>query len=110
MAILIAVIFDLSGCSVRTRDLHHYDHPAISVGFYYFSGKLSDFQRWNGFAGLKPPVIAGMNMRDPIPFTISVWRGCAAYAATVYLEGPLSGCLCRAYATMSGECAPWVSM
>jgi branched-chain amino acid transport system permease protein len=57
------------------------------VGFYYFLRQnYPIFNGWNGFAGLKPPIIAGLNMRDPRPFYyLSLGVAAAAYAATVYL-------------------------
>ena len=90
MAILIAVIFGtlIGAVSVRTQGIYTIMITlAISVGFYYFLRQnYPVFNGWNGFAGLKPPVIAGLNMRDPTPFYyLSLGVAAGAYAATVYL-------------------------
>jgi len=75
---------------------------AISVGFYYFLRQnYPIFNGWNGFAGLKPPVIAGVNMRAPTPFYyLSLGVAAAAYAATVYLGRSTFGLSLQAYATI----------
>ena len=90
MAILIAVIFGtlVGALSVRTEGIYTIMITlAISVGFYYFVRQnYPIFNGWTGFAGLKPPVIAGLNLRDPIPFYyISLATAAIAYAATVYM-------------------------
>jgi branched-chain amino acid transport system permease protein len=90
MAILIAVIFGtlIGAVSVRTAGIYTIMITlAISVGFhYYVRQNYPIFNGWNGFAGLKPPIIAGVNMRAPIPFYyLSLGVGALAYAATVYL-------------------------
>ena len=90
MAVLIAVIFGtlVGAVSVRTEGIYTIMITlAISVGFHYFVRQnYPIFNGWNGFAGLKPPVIAGVNMRDPIPFYyLSLGAAAIAYAASVYL-------------------------
>jgi len=90
MAVLIAVIFGtlIGAVSVRTEGIYTIMITlAISVGFHYFVRQnYPIFNGWNGFAGLKPPVIAGVNMRDPIPFYyLSLGAAAIAYAASVYL-------------------------
>ncbi len=90
MALLIAVIFGtlIGVISVRTEGIYTIMITlAISMGFYYFVRQnYPIFNGWTGFAGLKPPVIGGINMRDPIPFYyLSLAVAAIAYAATVYL-------------------------
>jgi branched-chain amino acid transport system permease protein len=89
MAVLIAVIFGtlIGAISVRTQGIYTIMITlAISVGFYYFVRQnYPIFNGWNGFAGLKPPVVAGINMRDPIPFYyLSLGVAAVTYAVTVY--------------------------
>lgn len=90
MALLIAVIFGtlIGTVSVRTEGIYTIMITlAISVGFYYFVRQnYPIFNGWNGFAGLKPPVIGGVNLRDPVPFYyLNLAVAAIAYSATVYL-------------------------
>ena len=60
---------------------------AIGVAFYYLV--LQNYSVFNGFQGLQkvyPPVVAGVNWRDPLPFylLVLVWSA-AGYLAIVYL-------------------------
>lgn len=60
---------------------------AIGVAFYYLV--LQNYSVFNGFQGLQkvyPPVVAGVNWRDPLPFYLLVlaWS-VAGYMAIVYL-------------------------
>ena len=60
---------------------------AIGVAFYYLV--LQNYSVFNGFQGLQkvyPPVVAGVNWRDPLPFYLLVlaWS-VAGYLAIVYL-------------------------
>jgi len=91
MAVVIAVIFGtlVGVVSVRTEGIYTIMITlAISVGFYYFVRQnYPIFNGWTGFAGLGPPVIAGVNMRDPIPFYyLSLAAAAIAYTAVVYLR------------------------
>jgi branched-chain amino acid transport system permease protein len=90
MAVLIAVVFGtlIGAVSVRTEGIYTIMITlAISVGFYYFVRQnYPIFNGWSGFAGLKPPVIAGLNLRDPTPFYyLSLVIAAIAYSTTVYL-------------------------
>jgi branched-chain amino acid transport system permease protein len=90
MAVLIAVVFGtlIGAISVRTEGIYTIMITlAISVGFYYFVRQnYPIFNGWTGFAGLKPPVIAGLNLRDPTPFYyLSLVIAAIAYSTTVYL-------------------------
>jgi branched-chain amino acid transport system permease protein len=90
MAVLIAMVFGtlIGAVSVRTEGIYTIMITlAISVGFYYFVRQnYPIFNGWTGFAGLKPPVIAGVNLRDPIPFFyLSLAAAAIAYSTTVYL-------------------------
>lgn len=90
MAVLIAVVFGtlIGAISVRTEGIYTIMITlAISVGFYYFVRQnYPIFNGWSGFAELKPPVIAGVNMRDPTPFFyLSLAAAAIAYTSTVYL-------------------------
>jgi branched-chain amino acid transport system permease protein len=74
--------------SVRTEGIYTIMITlAIGVAFYYMV--LQNYSVFNGFQGLQkvyPPVIAGVNWRDPLPFYLVVlaWSG-AGYLAIVYL-------------------------
>ncbi len=84
MAIVIAVIFGtlIGLLSVRTDGIYTIMITlAISVGFFYFVRQnYSVFNGWTGFSGLTPPVIAGLNLRDPIPF----YYLCLVFAGLTY--------------------------
>ena len=42
---------------------------AIAVAFFYFTRQnYSLFNGWTGFSGLRAPEIAGVSLRDPLPF------------------------------------------
>ncbi len=89
-AILIAVVFGtlIGAVSVRTEGIYTIMITlAISVGFFYFVRQnYPVFNGWTGFAGLKPPVIAGLNLRDPTPFYyLSLAVAALAYFGTLYL-------------------------
>ena len=90
MAVLVGVIFGtlIGAVSVRTEGIYTIMITlAISVGFYYFVRQnYPVFNGWNGFAGLKPPVIGGLDLRNPVPFYyLNLAVAALAYAATVYL-------------------------
>ena len=90
MALLIAIVFGtlIGAVSVRTEGIYTIMITlAISVGFYYFVRQnYPIFNGWTGFAGLKPPVVAGVDLRNPIPFYyLNLIVAAAAYAVTVYL-------------------------
>ena len=84
IAIFIAVIFGtlIGVLSVRTDGIYTIMITlAISVGFFYFVRQnYPIFNGWTGFSGLTPPVIAGINLRDPIPF----YYLCLAFAGLAY--------------------------
>lgn len=89
-AISIAVIFGtiIGILSVRTEGIYTIMITlAISVGFFYFCRQnYSIFNGWTGFSGLAPPVIAGLNLRDPIPFYyLCLAFAVLAYTAVVYM-------------------------
>lgn len=89
-AIAIAVIFGtlIGVISVRTEGIYTIMITlAISVGFYYFVRQnYPIFNGWSGLAGLKPPVLGGLNMRNPVPFYyICLAVAAAVYAVAVYL-------------------------
>lgn len=91
VAVFIAVIFaTLIGIlSVRTEGIYTIMITlAISVGFFYFVRQnYPIFNGWNGFAGLKPPVIAGLNLRDPIPFFyMSLVVAALSYSVVEYMR------------------------
>ncbi len=90
IAIAIAVIFGtlIGVISVRTEGIYTIMITlAISVGFYYFARQnYPIFNGWSGLAGLKPPVVGGLNMRNPVPFYyICLAVAAAVYAVAVYL-------------------------
>lgn len=90
MAILISTLFGtlIGAISVRTEGIYTIMITlAISVGFYTFVRQnYPIFNGWNGFAGLKPPILGGLNMRDPTPFYyLTLGVAAVTYAATVYL-------------------------
>lgn len=89
-AILIAVVFGtlIGALSVRTEGIYTIMITlATSVGFFYFVRQnYPVFNGWTGFAGLKPPVIAGVDLRDPVPFYyLSLAVAALAYFGTLYL-------------------------
>lgn len=90
-AILIATVFGtlIGAISVQTMGIYTIMITlAIAVGFYYFVRQnYSIFNGWNGFAGLKPPVIGGINWRDPVPFYyLSLAVAAVTYFVVVYLR------------------------
>ncbi len=90
VAIVIAVLFGtlIGILSVRTEGIYTIMITlAISVGFFYFARQnYPIFNGWTGFAGLAPPVIAGLNLRDPVPFYyLSLIVAGLAYFVVVYL-------------------------
>ncbi|MCK4784381.1 MAG: branched-chain amino acid ABC transporter permease [Desulfobacteraceae bacterium] len=91
VAIMIAILFGtlIGAVSVRTEGIYTIMITlAIAVGFYYFAlQNYSVLNGYNGFAGLKPPVILGVNWRDPVPFYyLSLGVAAIAYFAVVYLR------------------------
>ena len=91
VAIMIATLFGtlIGAVSVRTEGIYTLMITlAIAVGFYYFARQnYSVLNGYNGFAGLKPPVILGVNWRDPVPFYyLSLGVAAIAYFAVVYLR------------------------
>lgn len=56
--------------SVRTEGIYTIMITlAIGVAFFYFARQnYAIFNGFNGFAGLKPPIVFGINWRDPMPF------------------------------------------
>jgi len=91
LAILIATLFGtlIGVISVQTMGIYTIMITlAIAVGFYYFVRQnYSIFNGWNGFAGLKPPVIGGINWRDPVPFYyLSLAVAAVTYFVVVYLR------------------------
>lgn len=90
LAILIAVAFGtiIGALAVRTEGIYTIMITlAIAVGFFYFARQnYPVFNGWTGFAGLKPPTIAGLNLRDPTPFYyMCLLVAAAAYFAVSYL-------------------------
>ena len=91
LAIVIATLFGtlIGVISVQTTGIYTLMITlAIAVGFYYFARQnYSILNGWNGFAGLKPPVIGGVNWRDPVPFYyLSLAVAAVTYFAVVYLR------------------------
>jgi branched-chain amino acid transport system permease protein len=75
--------------SVRTEGIYTIMITlAIGVAFFYFARQnYAIFNGFNGFAGLKPPVVFGVNWRDPTPFyflTLAVAG--LAYFGALYLS------------------------
>jgi branched-chain amino acid transport system permease protein len=75
--------------SVRTEGIYTIMITlAIGVAFFYFARQnYAIFNGFNGFAGLKPPVVFGVNWRDPTPFyylTLAVAG--LSYFAVLYLS------------------------
>lgn len=90
-AVSVAVLFGtvIGILSVRTEGIYTIMITlAISVGFYYFVRQnYPIFNGWNGFAGLKPPVIAGLNLRDPVPFFyMSLAVAALSFSAVAYMR------------------------
>jgi branched-chain amino acid transport system permease protein len=90
-AIFIATVFGtlIGAISVQTMGIYTIMITlAIAVGFYYFVRQnYSIFNGWNGFAGLKPPVIGGINWRDPVPFYyLSLAVAAVTYFVVLYLR------------------------
>ncbi|MBL7210811.1 MAG: branched-chain amino acid ABC transporter permease [Desulfobacteraceae bacterium] len=91
LAIVIATLFGtlIGAISVQTTGIYTIMITlAIAVGFYYFARQnYNILNGWNGFAGLKPPVIGGVNWRDPVPFYyLSLAVVAVAYFVVVYLR------------------------
>lgn len=59
---------------------------AIGVAFFYFVRQnYALFNGFTGFAGIKPPVLWGINWRDPAPFYyLSLLVACAFLGAVLY--------------------------
>lgn len=91
MALGFATLFAaaIGWISVRTEGIYTIMITlAIGVAFFYFTRQnYAIFNGFNGFAGLKPPVVFGVNWRDPAPFyylTLAVAG--VAYLAVLYLS------------------------
>jgi branched-chain amino acid transport system permease protein len=83
LAVLIGVI------SVRTGGIYTIMITlAIGVAFFYFTRQnYAIFNGHSGFAGLQPPVLFGVNWRDPLPFYyLSLFVAAASYAAVLYVS------------------------
>ncbi len=90
VGILIAVAFGtlIGILSVRTEGIYTIMITlAISVGFFFFVRQnYPVFNGWTGFAGLAPPTIWGLNLRDPVPFFyMSLAVAAISYFAVVYM-------------------------
>jgi branched-chain amino acid transport system permease protein len=61
---------------------------AIATAFFYFARQNYDvFNGFNGFAGLVPPRVFGIDWRAPLPFYfLCLGVGALCYAAVVYLS------------------------
>lgn len=91
LAIVIATLFGtlIGVISVQTTGIYTIMITlAIAVVFYYFGRQnYSILNGWNGFAGLKPPVIWGVNWRDPVPFYyLSLAIAAVTYFAVIHLR------------------------
>ena len=91
LAIVIATLFGtlIGVISVQTAGIYTIMITlAIAVVFYYFARQnYSILNGWNGFAGLKPPVIWGVNWRDPVPFYyLSLAVAAVTYFAVIHLR------------------------
>jgi branched-chain amino acid transport system permease protein len=85
LAILIAVLAAtlVGAISVRTEGIYTIMITlALAVAFFYFARQnYAVFNGFTGFAGIKPPVIFGINWRDPRPF----YYLCLAVAVLCFL-------------------------
>ena len=82
LALLIGVI------SVRTGGIYTIMITlAIGVAFFYFTRQnYAIFNGHSGFAGLAPPVLLGVNWRDPLPFYyLSLAIAVVSYLAVLYV-------------------------
>jgi len=82
MSVLIGVI------SVRTEGIYTIMITlAIAVAFFYFTRQnYAVFNGFNGFAGLEPPALFGVDWRAPVPFYyLSLGVAAAAYGFVVYI-------------------------
>jgi branched-chain amino acid transport system permease protein len=91
LAIAIAVILALliGLISVRTGGIYTIMITlAIGVAFFYFTRQnYAIFNGHSGFAGLEPPVLLGINWRDPLPFYyLSLAVAVLSYGAVLYVS------------------------
>jgi branched-chain amino acid transport system permease protein len=91
IAIAIAVLFAVgtSLLAIRTAGIYTIMITlAIGVALYLFAlQNYAIFNGHSGFAGIAPPVLFGINWRDPVPFyylALAIAIGC--YAGTVYMS------------------------
>ena len=90
LAILIATVFGtlIGWLSVRTEGIYTIMITlAVGVAFYYLT--LQNYTLFNGFQGfskVEPPIVFGINWRDPMPFYfLSLSTAMAAYFWIKYL-------------------------
>ncbi|MEM7775413.1 MAG: branched-chain amino acid ABC transporter permease [Pseudomonadota bacterium] len=90
-AILIATLFGtLSGAlAVRTEGIYTIMITlAIATAFFYFARQ--NYVMFNGFSGLNqvlPPIVFGINWRDPVPFYyLTLFWAVVSYLLVVYVS------------------------
>jgi len=91
LAIFIATLASalIGLISVRTEGIYTIMITlAIAVAFFYFARQnYHIFNGFNGFAGLKPPALFGVDWRTPVPFYyLSLAVAALAYGAVLYLS------------------------
>lgn len=91
VAILIAAIFAtmIGALAVRTEGIYTIMITlAIAAAFFYFTRQnYTIFNGYNGFAGVVPPELFGVNWRRPVPFYyLSLACAAISYAAVVYVS------------------------
>ncbi len=90
IAIIIAIIFGIlvGVLSIRTKGIYTIMITiAIATGVFYFTRQnYTIFNGFNGFSGIKAPIINGFNMRDPINFYyLCLVIAMSSYFAITYL-------------------------
>lgn len=91
LAILVGTAFAtlIGAISVRTEGIYTIMITlAISVAFFYFARQNYEiFNGFNGFAGIAPPVVFGIDWREPMPFYfLALALAALSYAAVLYLS------------------------
>jgi Branched-chain amino acid ABC-type transport system, permease components len=87
IAVILALLIGL--ISVRTGGIYTIMITlAIGVAFFYFTRQnYAIFNGHSGFAGLQPPVLLGINWRDPLPFYyLSLAVAVLSYGAVLYVS------------------------
>ncbi len=90
LSIAVGTLFALAVgvISVRTGGIYTIMITlAIGVAFFYFTRQnYAIFNGHSGFAGLRPPVLLGIDWRDPRPFYyLSLAVAAASYVAVTYV-------------------------